>query len=44
VDILRWGFEGRNLLPLALDFGLLLAFCALLFRMSLLNISRRCVA
>ncbi len=44
VDILRWGFEGKNFLPLGLDFGMLLAFCALLFWMSLHNIRRRWIA
>jgi ABC-2 type transport system permease protein len=41
VDILRCGFEGRSLFPLGLDFGLLLAVCALLFWISLRNIQRR---
>jgi ABC-2 type transport system permease protein len=44
VDILRWGFAGKNFLPLGLDFGMLLAFCALLFWMSLHNIRRRWIA
>jgi len=44
VDILRWGFEGKNFFPLGLDFGMLLAFCALLFWMSLHNIRRRWIA
>jgi ABC-2 type transport system permease protein len=44
VDILRWGFEGRNLFPLALDFGMLLVFFALLFWLSLCNIKRRWIA
>jgi ABC-2 type transport system permease protein len=41
VDILRWGFEGKNILPLALDFAVLMAFCMLLFWLSLHNIRRR---
>jgi hypothetical protein len=44
VDILPWGFEGKNFLPLGLDFGMLLAFCVLLFWMSLYNIRRRWIA
>jgi ABC-2 type transport system permease protein len=44
VDILRWGFGGMNLLPLALDFGMLLAFCGLLFWISLYNVRRRWIA
>ncbi|MBU2551311.1 MAG: ABC transporter permease [Proteobacteria bacterium] len=44
VDILRWGFEGRSLFPPVLDFGMLLAFCALLFWISLRNIRRRWIA
>jgi ABC-2 type transport system permease protein len=44
VDILRWGFEGRHQLPLALDFGMLLLFCSLLFWISLRNIRRRWIA
>ena len=44
VDILRWGFEGKNFLPLGLDFGMLLVFCALLFWMSLHNIRKRWIA
>jgi len=41
VDILRWGFEGGSRLPLALDFAALIAFCLVLFTLSLRNISRR---
>jgi ABC-2 type transport system permease protein len=41
VDILRWGFEGKSILPLFLDFGILVAFCMLLFWLSLLNVRRR---
>ena len=41
VDILRWGFEGLNMLPLTLDFVILMAFCLLLFWLSLHNIRRR---
>ena len=44
VDILRWGFEGKNILPLALDFAVLMAFCMLLFWLSLHNIRRRWIA
>jgi len=44
VDILRWGFEGKNFLPLVLDFGMLLLFCVLLFWVSLRNIRRRWIA
>jgi ABC-2 type transport system permease protein len=44
VDILRWGFEDKNLLPLALDFGMLLVFCAVLFWASLHSIRRRWIA
>jgi ABC-2 type transport system permease protein len=44
VDILRWGFEGGNRLPLALDFAVLLVFCLLLFALSLRNIKRRWIA
>jgi ABC-2 type transport system permease protein len=44
VDILRWGFGGTNLLPLALDFSMLLAFCGLLFWLSLHNVRRRWIA
>jgi ABC-2 type transport system permease protein len=44
VDILRWGFEGKNILPLALDFAVLMAFCMLLFWLSLHNIRKRWIA
>jgi ABC-2 type transport system permease protein len=44
VDILRWGFSRERLMPLTLDFGLLLIFCLLLFWMSLFNIRRRWIA
>ena len=44
VDILRWGFEGKSLLPLTLDFVILMAFCILLFWLSLHNIRRRWIA
>jgi ABC-2 type transport system permease protein len=44
VDILRWGFERKSLLPLALDFVILMAFCMLLFWLSLHNIRRRWIA
>jgi ABC-2 type transport system permease protein len=44
VDILRWGFTGNHLLPLALDFGMLLFFCAFLFWMCLRNIRRSWIA
>ena len=44
VDILRWGFENKNMLPLALDFVILMAFCMLLFWLSLHNIRRRWIA
>jgi ABC-2 type transport system permease protein len=41
VDILRWGFEGVNILPLSLDFTILTIFCILLFWLSLLNVRKR---
>ena len=44
VDILRWGFVGSNMLPLALDFVILMVFCMLLFWLSLHNIRRRWIA
>jgi ABC-2 type transport system permease protein len=44
VDILRWGFEGKNILPLASNFVILMAFCMLLFWLSLQNIRRRRIA
>jgi ABC-2 type transport system permease protein len=44
VDILRWGFEGKNILPLTLDFAVLMAFCMLLFWLSLHNIRKRWIA
>jgi len=40
-DILHRGFGGDNLIPLAIDFGMLLFFCATLFLISLRNIKRR---
>ncbi len=42
VDILHWSFLGQStMLPVALDFGILLAFCAVLFILSLRNVKRR---
>lgn len=44
VDILRSGFGGTHLLPLPLDFAMLIAFAALLFGLSLRNVRRRWIA
>lgn len=44
VDILRWGFEGGNRLPLVLDFAALIGFCLVLFALSLRNIRKRWIA
>lgn len=41
VDILHRGFGGGSLMTVALDFGMLLFFCATLFLISLKNIKRR---
>ena len=41
VDILHRAFSGKGAMPLAVDFGLLLFFCLLLFAVSLRNIRRR---
>ncbi|GAB6908568.1 ABC-2 type transporter [Desulfosarcina cetonica] len=41
VDILRWSFAGQNLFPPALDFGVLVIFCVLLFWLSLINVRKR---
>jgi ABC-2 type transport system permease protein len=41
VDILRYGFNRHNLYPLALDYGILLVSCALIFGICLFNIRRR---
>ncbi len=40
-DILHRGFGGVSLMPVAMDFGMLLFFCATLFLISLRNIKRR---
>ncbi|OPL14075.1 MAG: ABC transporter [Firmicutes bacterium ML8_F2] len=40
-DILHRGFGGVSLMPVAMDFGMLLVFCATLFLISLRNIKRR---
>ena len=44
VDVLRDVFVGGRSMPLALDFGMLLFFCAALFWVSLLNIKKRWIA
>ncbi|MCD4689065.1 MAG: ABC transporter permease [Desulfuromonadaceae bacterium] len=41
VDLLQRGFGGVSQMPLAMDFGMLLVFCATLFLISLNNIKRR---
>lgn len=41
VDILHGAINGYNMLPLALDFAVIGAFCAALFAASLYNIDRR---
>jgi ABC-2 type transport system permease protein len=41
VDVLHWAVNGDNFIPLLLDFGLLCAFCVLLFTASLWNIKRK---
>ncbi|RLB55253.1 MAG: ABC transporter permease [Deltaproteobacteria bacterium] len=41
VDILQGATRGANVMPLGLDFGLLAAFCLVLFLASLHNIRRR---
>ncbi len=41
VDILHGGIAQTNTLPLLLDFGALVLFCALLFVMSLCNVRKR---
>jgi len=42
VDILHWSFLGQStMLPVALNFGILLAFCAVLFIFSLRNVKMR---
>jgi ABC-2 type transport system permease protein len=42
-DVLQGAMVGRNTMPLAIDFLLLLLFCAALFAVSLANIRRRWV-
>jgi len=44
VDILQGAITGQHMLPLAVDFLVIAAFCALLFWLSLLNINRRWIA
>jgi ABC-2 type transport system permease protein len=41
VDILHRGFGAAGLMPGAIDFGMLLLFCAVLFLICLQNIKRR---
>jgi ABC-2 type transport system permease protein len=41
VDVFHRVFGGSNLLPMALDFGVLAVYCALLFVLSLRNVRRR---
>ncbi|WP_161598634.1 MULTISPECIES: hypothetical protein [Desulfonatronospira] len=42
VDILHWSFLGQStMLPVALNFGILLVFCAVLFIFSLRNVQKR---
>ncbi len=42
VDILHWSFLGQStMLPVALNFSILLAFCAVLFAISLRNVKKR---
>ena len=43
-DILHQGFGGRGLMPLPVDFGMLLLFGAALFLISQRNIRRRWIA
>ncbi len=40
-DLLHRGFGGCSLMPVSIDFGMLLFFCATLFLISLKNIKRR---
>ncbi len=40
-DMLHRGFGGASLMPVVMDFGMLLFFCATLFLISLRNIKRR---
>lgn len=40
-DILHGAVHGKNIMPLALDFTVITAFCILLFSISLRNIHRR---
>ncbi|MEL7667623.1 MAG: ABC transporter permease [Actinomycetota bacterium] len=43
-DLMHGSIDGSPQLPLALDFGLLVVFCAVLFALSLYNIRRRWIA
>jgi ABC-2 type transport system permease protein len=41
VDILHFAIQDQNVLPLVLDFGVLIGFCVILFLISLRNIHQR---